>query len=105
MRLLFLLLCAQFAWAQKAQIVRGPYLQSVTPTSVLVHWRTDTPVASLVYYRASGKVLTVVDTNRVIDHVVSLQHLKPATKYAYQIDSKSFTEDRYVVTAPAFGSS
>lgn len=105
MRLLFLLFCAQFAWAQKAQIVRGPYLQSVTPTSVLVHWRTDTPVASLVYYRASGKVFTAVDTNRVIDHVVSLQHLKPATKYAYQIDSKSFTEDRYVVTAPAFGSS
>jgi len=101
---LILLFCAQFAWAQKAQIIRGPYLQSVTPTSALVHWRTDSPVASRVYYRSSGKVLTTEDTNRVIDHVVSLQHLKPATKYAYQIDSDSFLDDRYVVTAPAFGS-
>jgi len=104
MRLLILLFCVQFAWAQKAQIVRGPYLQSVTPTSVLIHWRTDIPTASQVYYQATGKMMTALDTNRVIDHVLALHKLKPATKYAYQIDSKSFTEDRYVVTAPAFGS-
>lgn len=104
MRLLFLLFCAQFAWAQKAQIVRGPYLQSVTPTSVLVHWRTDIPSPSQVFYQAKGQVFSAQDTSRVIDHVITLNRLKPATKYAYQIDSKSFTADRYVVTAPAFGS-
>jgi hypothetical protein len=106
MRLLLVLLiiAAHVCMAQQAQIIRGPYLQSVTPTSVLVHWRTDTPVASRVYYRASSKVMSVLDTNRVIDHVVSLQNLKPATKYAYQIDSDLFSDDRYVVTAPAFGS-
>jgi hypothetical protein len=64
-----LFFCAQIALAQKAQIIRGPYLQSVTPTSVLVHWRTDTPTASQVYYQASGKVFMAQDTNRVIDHV------------------------------------
>jgi hypothetical protein len=103
MRFLFiaLLFCVQIAWAQKAQIIRGPYLQSLTPTSVLVHWRTDTPTASQVYYQASGKVFMAQDTSRVVDHVLALKHLKPATRYAYQIDSKQFSSDRYVVTSPA----
>ncbi len=107
MRLLLLLFCvsAQLCVAQQAQIIRGPYLQSVTPTSVLVHWRTDVPTASRVFYQAKGKVLEKLDTNRVTDHVLALNQLKPSTRYAYQIDSKSFDADRYVVTAPAFGSS
>jgi hypothetical protein len=102
--LIFLLFQASLCLGQKAQIIRGPYLQSVTPTSVLVHWRTDIPSPSQVYYQAKGKVLRAIDTNRVIDHVLKLDQLKPATRYAYQIDSKSFDKNRYVVTAPVFGS-
>jgi acid phosphatase type 7 len=106
MRLLLFLLCvsAQLCLAQQAQIIRGPYLQSVTPTSVLVHWRTNVPSASRVFYQAKGKVFEKLDTNRVTDHILALNQLKPSTRYAYQIDSKSFQADRYVVTAPAFGS-
>ena len=91
MRLL-LLLCfsAQLCVAQQAQIIRGPYLQSVTPTSVLVHWRTNVPSASRVFYQAKGKVFEKLDTNRVTDHMLALNQLKPSTRYAYQIDSKLF---------------
>lgn len=98
------LLQATICLGQKAQIVRGPYLQSVTPTSVLVHWRTDIPAPSRVFYQAKGKVLAALDTAQVVDHVLALTNLKPATKYAYQIDSQTFDSNRYVVTAPAFGS-
>lgn len=100
----FCLLQASICFGQNAQVIRGPYLQSVTPTSVLVHWRTNVPSASRVFYQAKGKVLEKLDTNRVTDHVLALNQLKPSTRYAYQIDSKSFVADRYVVTAPAFGS-
>jgi phosphodiesterase/alkaline phosphatase D-like protein len=57
-----------------------------------------------VFYKAKGKVLAAQDTAHVVDHVLALTKLKPATKYAYQIDSKSFDSNRYVVSAPAFGS-
>lgn len=100
----FCLLQASICFGQNAQVIRGPYLQSVTPTSVLVHWRTNVPTASRVFYQAKGKVLEKLDTNRVTDHVLALNQLKPSTRYTYQIDSKSFVADRYVVTAPAFGS-
>jgi UDP-2,3-diacylglucosamine pyrophosphatase LpxH len=102
--LLLFLFQASVCLGQKAQIIRGPYLQSVTPTSVLVRWRTDIPAPSQVYYLSKGKVLSAIDSNRVKDHVLKLHQLKPATRYAYQIDSKSFEKNRYVVTAPAFGS-
>lgn len=101
---LILLFCVHFSWAQKTQILRGPYLQSVTPTSVLIQWRTDVPKSSQVYYQAKGKIKVVLDTNRVTEHVLALNNLKPNTRYSYQIDSKEFDPNRYVVTAPAFGS-
>ncbi len=97
----FLLLVGHLMVGQQATIIRGPYLQSVTPTSVLVHWRTDKPVSSRVFYQDSKKVIReTLDTNRVTEHIVQLTQLKPGTKYAYQIDSKQFVPDRYVVTAP-----
>ena len=32
------------------QLVRGPYLQSGSSTSVVVHWRTSIPTESIVWY-------------------------------------------------------
>jgi hypothetical protein len=98
------LLGATYCFGQKAQIVRGPYLQSVTPNSVTVQWRTDVATQSQVYYQTSAKILSALDTNRVFDHVLVLRNLKPATRYSYQIDTKQFDKNRYLVTAPAFGS-
>jgi hypothetical protein len=94
-------LFSPIAYAQEAQIIRGPYLQSVTTTSAIVHWRTDKPVSSRVYYQDSKKIVReALDTNRVTEHIVQLNQLKPGTKYAYQIDSKQFVSERYVMTAP-----
>ncbi len=101
-KFLLLLLFNHFAYAQQARIIRGPYLQSVTTTSALVHWRTDKPVSSRVYYQDSKKLIRAkLDTNRVTEHIVPLTQLKPGTKYSYQIDSKEFVSDRYVVTVPS----
>ena len=39
-------------------IVRGPYLQSATPTSMVVRWRTDMTEASVVSYGLERGQLT-----------------------------------------------
>src|SRR5947207_9612105 len=48
-------LCVQTAVA--ASLTRGPYLQSGTPTSLIVRWRTDTPTNSLVRFGATSASL------------------------------------------------
>ena len=39
-------------------ILRGPYLQSATPTSLVVRWRTDTTEGSFVRYGLAADALT-----------------------------------------------
>ncbi len=103
-----LLLCLLTAPALSQKITRGPYLQRVTPNSVVVRWRTDVPTPSRVRF---GNNLTdqVIDNQPVIDHIVSLTGLQPATRYAYAVgtptaDLSPGGADYFAKTAPAFGS-
>lgn len=71
-----------------AQTVRrGPYLQSGTPQSVVVRWRTDVPTASRVRYGAApGSLTSAVDDPAVTtEHVVSLSGLSAGTRYYYSV--------------------
>lgn len=67
--------------------VRGPYLQSATPTSMVVRWRTDIAEASVVSY---GTERTRLDKSTksegiLTDHIVQLSGLSPGTKYFYSV--------------------
>jgi hypothetical protein len=69
------------------QIIRGPYLQVLTPQSIQICWRTDIPTNSRVIF---GNSLTtqnqsVVDTILKTNHFVNLTGLNPATFYYYSI--------------------
>ena len=105
----FVFLC-HLILAQSPQIIRGPYLQSVTPNSGIIRWRTDIPSSSQVFLgeNLSNLQLKVIDNQQVTEHVVTVSHLKPNKKYFYSIgDSKNMStasENRYVKTAPALGS-
>ncbi len=90
--LLLLLLIALVAAApgQAAPaIVRGPYLQSATPTSMVIRWRTDTTEASVVSYGTVRNQLTSVVKAEGIssEHIVYLGGLKPDTPYFYSVGS------------------
>jgi len=50
-----LLISAISARAQR--ITRGPYLQSLTPTNVIVRWRTDRPTANEIRYACDPKAV------------------------------------------------
>ena len=92
-------------------VQRGPYLQSGTPTSVVVKWRTDVPTESVVHY---GKKLNSLSkkassTTLTTEHQVALSGLSPNTKYYFNIGNKagvlseSASGDMYVITSPLAG--
>ncbi|WP_339838141.1 metallophosphoesterase [uncultured Maribacter sp.] len=92
-------------------VERGPYLQSGTPTSVVVKWRTGVATESVVQYGTilGSLSLNVTNANLTTEHEVTLSGLTPNTKYYFNIGnqtevlSESVTGDMYVITGPTTG--
>ena len=70
-------------------LIRGPYLQTATPVSITVKWRTDQAAPAKVWYGSHPDSLTsVVTVNTVAyNHEVTLNGLTPNTTYFYAIGS------------------
>ncbi|MBP6516814.1 MAG: metallophosphoesterase [Chitinophagales bacterium] len=92
------------------QVVRGPYLQNPTASSIIVRWRTDSPTDSKVVYGVTQQNLTLtkVDTVQTTEHIVTISGLNANAKYYYRIGNNStlFTpssEDVYFKTFPPLG--
>lgn len=66
---------------------RGPYLQTLTPTGVIIRWQTKVPTATQL--QLGG--LTVSGKNELTTHHrIELQHLNPSTYYEYQIADQTY---------------
>ena len=83
-----------------AFLVREPYLQLVTPTSITIVWRTDLSGGndSQVQYgadsgnldqTATGFAAVPVSNPSVEDHFVTITGLSPGTKYFYNVGTTS----------------
>jgi hypothetical protein len=97
--------------SSQAEVIRGPYLQVATPTSMTVRWRTNVYDRSRVRYGLSLEKLDMMatDSTLVSEHIVKLSGLKPLTKYYYSIgnlreDSTQASPDNYFYTLPEKGS-
>ncbi len=68
-------------------ILRGPYLQCGTTSSMVIRWRTDIPAASIVRYGLSPTHLNKKTNSpgSLTEHVVMLAGMQPDTKYFYSI--------------------
>ncbi|MFQ5641182.1 MAG: choice-of-anchor D domain-containing protein, partial [bacterium] len=93
-------------------IVRGPYLQTGTPTSIIIKWRTDLITDSRVQYGFSPDNLsfTVGDTSMTTEHEMTLTGLNADTQYFYSIGSSVTTlagadSNFYFITHPLPGRS
>ena len=91
-------------------IVRGPYLQRMAPTGLVVRWRTDVATDSRLCIGSGPQSLLtcVVDQAAVIDHRVELSGLTPQSRYCYSVGSSSEVlaggdEGTCFVTAPPIG--
>ncbi len=67
-------------------LVFGPYVQSVTPDSAVVMWRTSRPVKGTVVAkpRGRGKAVRAAETEPAVTHELRLENLAPAAAYTYQ---------------------
>lgn len=90
-----------------AGLVRGPYLQSANPNSLVVRWRTDAASSSRVRYgpNPNNLNLSIEAADSVTEHEIQLTGLHPDTKYYYSIGSLSATlvsgPDFFFITPPA----
>ena len=101
-------LLAEYAFPQN--VVRGPYLQTGSPTSVIVRWRTDQASDSEVKFGSSPGSLnqTAENSSSTTEHEVLLSGLSPDTKYYYSIGTTATTlaggdENHFFITSPVPG--
>jgi acid phosphatase type 7 len=80
-------LFAGVAAAPALDVIRGPYLQKATPTSVVIRWRTDQPTESFVHYGVMPTNLHLIagDFSLTTEHIVEIGGLNPATRYYYSV--------------------
>jgi len=91
--LLFVSLGVMESDALLAQVTRGPYLQTGTPTSVIVRWRTGGANEGVVRYGSDPLNLTLSRFESAVrtEHAVPLTGLSPETKYYYTIGTPTAT--------------
>ncbi|MBM3846148.1 MAG: metallophosphoesterase family protein [Verrucomicrobia bacterium] len=79
--------------ATSAALLRGPYLQQGTPTTMTVRWRTDLPTASVVLYGQDPDLLFEItgSLQPVTEHIVTVTGLEPDQLYYYSVGSLSET--------------
>ena len=93
-------------------VIRGPYLQTGTDTSIIIKWRTNVNTNSKVWYGNSPTNLTetlVVSGSRD-DHEVTITGLTANTTYYYAVGDDGgqlagADSDHYFITAPTVGTS
>lgn len=71
------------------RVTRGPYLQRVTPNSIVVRWRTSVASDSRVRFGTSPANLDQVAGGALLttEHSVALTGLLPNTAYSYAVGS------------------
>lgn len=88
-----LALLAAATVAHATTVTRGPYLQTMTSSSVIVRWRTDVPTTSRVMIGTTIGALgtNVDDPTSTTEHVVTVSSLAADTQYVYAIGSDTET--------------
>ncbi|MEI7802128.1 MAG: LamG-like jellyroll fold domain-containing protein [Bacteroidota bacterium] len=95
--------------ASAAVLVRSAYLNSVSPTGIVVRWRTDIATDSKVSFGTTyGNYTTsIVNPTVTTEHVLQLNNLFPATKYYYRIGNSNTVlqgdVENYFSTSPVAG--
>jgi acid phosphatase type 7 len=105
---LILIVLSLPSFSQK--IIRGPYLQMGTPTSMMIRWRTDAPVSSRINFGLTQNTLSSSKSDILAktEHNITIDNLKPNTKYFYEIVNGNTvlekSNDTFFITAPTVGS-
>jgi predicted MPP superfamily phosphohydrolase len=105
--LVVMMLLFNLTKAMSQKIVRGPYLQMATSTSMTIRWRTDVATASKINYGISSDRLnfSLSDNSPKTEHQIIIDKLNPSTQYFYSIASSNGVlqgdKDNFFVTSPS----
>ena len=110
-RLFFLiaLLCLLSHRGIGQTIIRGPYLQRASASSIVVRWRTDTATPGQVHFGLNQSSLNSIisDLNDTTEHEIEINGLSPQTKYYYSVGTTNQElasgADYYFTTSPLVG--
>jgi predicted MPP superfamily phosphohydrolase len=88
---LFVLFVMVALCADAQTLLRGPYLQNPTQSSIIVRWRTSDPAPSRVEYGTSVSNLNMVasDTTLRTNHAVKITGLQALSTYFYKVGDGS----------------
>lgn len=102
---LFMAALAPVDAAKAVEIIKGPYLQQVTQTSIFIMWETDPAADGLVVYwpeNSPQNTVTVNGPGGVEIHEIELTGLTSGSTYGYTVTSDGVTSDpNTFTTAPA----
>ncbi len=99
----------QERFSNKPKLIRGPYLQVATDTSIVVRWRTDAAIRSRVRYGTAPEKLDQFADNLVYktEHEIKIGGLLPGTRYYYSVgslkDTLQYGMNNYFSTLPVAG--
>ena len=82
----------------------GPYLMSMTDTSVTIMWRTSKSTDGRVFYRQQGQEqeISVEGSSTAAVHEITLTELLPATLYEYRVEAgENSSQVHEFMTAPS----
>jgi hypothetical protein len=93
------------------EIIRGPYLQSVSSAQAIVRWRTSRAVPSVLKWGIIPDLFndSLMDPTPKTEHEMKMSDLVPSTKYYYQVGDGFLTlthrsGNQFVKTNPVIGS-
>jgi len=95
--IIFLFICYNYNLTLGQTITRGPYLQVITPNSMMIKWRTNVPTSSKIKYGKDLQQLNdfITSPDLVTEHSLILSNLDYDTKYYYVVGN-----DNLWFTAP-----
>ncbi len=80
-------------------IKRGPAINALTNTSVVIAWRTDANTSSVVQYGTTSALGSEVRNNTLTTlHIVKLDGLSPGTTYYYRVGGDTYWSANYTFT-------
>lgn len=91
--LLFFIFLAGFS-AQAAQVLRGPYIEDPTQTTMILHWQTDEPTVSWLEYGPAprcNQIMTI--TPESTQHKAVLYGLVPNQEFCYRLYVQNQAKD------------
>lgn len=109
MRFVFLLIFIRFCCSAQISLIKGPYLQTGTPGSMIVKWQTNYPTSTKCTFGTNPTLLNLSYQNSNADtiHEAYLSGLQPYKKYYYSIGSNTAViqgdTNNYFITSPTQG--